>query len=383
MLSTCRGAPTRGRLGVARWVSRACAVLHAFITSNKNELISRARAKVATRPWPTPSVQELENGVPLFLVQLSETLRRELTATPFPPAEMKEAAMQRARDLLERGFTVAQVVHDYGDICQAITELAIEQKASITNEEFHVLNRCLDNAIAEAVTEYARKTEVVAPPGEVERLGHLAHELRNLLSTATLSFEMIRSGRVGVGGSTGTVLGRSLWGLRDLIDTTIAEVRLGAGSVHPVELSVAKLLEQVRQTASIQARDRELSFVLEPVATGLTVTADPQLLSSAVLNLLQNAFKYTVTRGSVVLRAHAVNGAVSIEVEDECGGLPEGNAVALFSSFGERRGKDRTGLGLGLSISRKAVRASGGELRAVNLPGKGCIFSIDLPLTAH
>lgn len=358
-------------------------MLHEFISSNRNELISRARAKVATRPWPTPSTEELENGVPLFLTQLSETLRRELTATPFPPAEMKEAAVQRARDLLERGFTVAQVVHDYGDICQAITEVAIEQKAPITNEEFHVLNRCLDNAIAEAVTEYARKAEIAAPPGEVERLGHLAHELRNLLSTATLSFEMIRSGRVGVGGSTGTVLSRSLSGLRDLIDTTISEVRLGSASVRPVELSVAKLLEQVRQNASIQAHDRNLSFVLEPIASGLTVTADPQLLSSAILNLLQNAFKYTVTRGNVVLRARSVNGGVSIEVEDECGGLPQGNAETLFSAFGERRGKDRTGIGLGLSISRKAVRASGGEIHAHNLPGKGCIFSIDLPLTVH
>ncbi len=358
-------------------------MLHEFITRNRDELISRARAKVATRPWPTPSSQELENGVPLFLVQLAETLRLDLSATPFPSANIKQGAMQRARDLLDKGFSVEQVVHDYGDICQAITELAIERKAPITNDEFHVLNRSLDNAIADAVAEYGRQRDQSRSTDEVERLGHLAHELRNLLSTAIMSFEMIRSGRVGVGGSTGTVLGRSLMGLRDLIDTTVTEVRLGAGTMKPIDLSVADFLEAVKQTASIQAHYREVTFVIEPIDRHLRVTADPQLLSSAILNLLQNAFKYTVTHGSVVLRATSESGHVSIEVEDECGGLAEGNAETLFSPFGERRGKDRTGLGLGLSISRKAVRASGGELNAHNLPGKGCVFSIDLPLTVH
>ena len=51
---------------------------------------------------------------------------------------------------------MSQVVHDYGDVCQAITELALERKAPITVKEFHTLNRCLDTAIAEAVTEHAR-----------------------------------------------------------------------------------------------------------------------------------------------------------------------------------------------------------------------------------
>jgi signal transduction histidine kinase len=358
-------------------------VLHEFIKSNNDELIARARAKVATRPWPTPSTVELQNGVPLFLVQLSETLRLELSKTPFPGRAIKEAAVQRASDLQEKGFTVDQVVHDYGDICQAITELAIEKHAAITNEEFHILNRSLDNAIADAVTEFGRKHDQDISSNEVERLGRLAHELRNLLSTAVLSFQMIRSGRVGAGGSTGTVLGRSLMGLRDLIDTTLSEVRVGAGAIHPSDLLVAKFLDQIRQTASIQAQFREVTFVLEPVDGELTVHADPQLLSSAILNLLQNAFKYTVTHGSVVLRANSTGGRVTIEVEDECGGLAEGNAENLFSAFGERRGKDRTGLGLGLSISRKAVRANAGEIYARNLPGKGCIFSIDLPRMLH
>jgi hypothetical protein len=66
------------------------------------------------------------------------------------------------------GFTVSQVVHDYGDICQAITEWAVEQNAPITTDEFHVLNRCLDTAIADAVTEHARITAASRSADELD-----------------------------------------------------------------------------------------------------------------------------------------------------------------------------------------------------------------------
>jgi signal transduction histidine kinase len=144
-----------------------------------------------------------------------------------------------------------------------MTELAIDEQVLITNEEFHVLNRSLDNAIAAAVTEYGRQREHVLALGEAERLGRLAHELRNLLSTSILSFQMINSGRVAVGGSTAMVLGRSLLSLRDLIDTTLSEVRLSAGTSKPTRISIAKLLGEVEHTAALQANYRKIGFVLE------------------------------------------------------------------------------------------------------------------------
>jgi signal transduction histidine kinase len=94
--------------------------------------------------------------------------------------------------------------------------------------------------------------------------------------------------------------------------------------------------------------------------------------------LLSNAFKYTPAGGRVILRARARDGGVAIEVEDECGGLPL-SPTDLFKSFGEQRGKDRTGLGLGLSIARRAVRAQGGEIEVRDMPGKGCAFVIQVP----
>lgn len=69
-------------------------------------------------------------------------------------SEMGESAAQHGGELLRRGFTVEQVVHDYGDICQAISDLAVEMSAPIETDEFRTLNRCLDNVTAVAVTEF-------------------------------------------------------------------------------------------------------------------------------------------------------------------------------------------------------------------------------------
>jgi hypothetical protein len=109
---------------------------------------------------------ELTHGIPLFLDQLIKTLEVEQTSEPMlsrrvsgpsgggpRKSELGTAAALHGRELLQQGFTVDQVVHDYGDLCQAITDLAFERQAPIEIDEFRTLNRCLDNGIAEAVTE--------------------------------------------------------------------------------------------------------------------------------------------------------------------------------------------------------------------------------------
>ena len=100
------------------------------------------------------------------------------------------------------------------------------------------------------------------------------------------------------------------------------------------------------------------------------------------MNLLHNGFKNTPAGGLVVLRARAEDRRLILEVEDECGGFPESKGD-LFQVFGDRRGSDRSGLGLGLSIARKAMRAHGGDIHVRNIPGKGCVFVIEVPLAAE
>ena len=177
-------------------------MLHKFITVNRDELIRRWRVKVAKRSSPLPAEAEIDHGVPLFLEQLSEELRQGRSKTD----AINKSAMEHGHDLLLQGFTISQVVHDYGDVCQSVTDLAVETKAPISSEDFRTLNRCLDDAIAGAVSEYAHEQDV-------SRLG-ASQQLQRLTDTAITAFEVLRTGRVGVGGSTGAVVLHSLMAIR-------------------------------------------------------------------------------------------------------------------------------------------------------------------------
>ncbi len=346
-----------------------------FLSTHRDEIIARTRAKVALREAPQPTTIELDRGIPLFLEQLIATLE---CPSPTDDAEIGEVATQHGSNLLQNGFSVGQVVHDYGGVCQAITELAIDLNASITAADFHTLNRCLDDAIAEAVTEYSRQREQTLSDHTLERLGRFAHEMRNALHTATLAFGALKSGSVGSAGSTSTVLERSLQRMFSLVDRQLAEVRLSAGIARHEVVLVAALIEDVEIAASIEARDQGVQLKVAPVEEGVEVEADQQILAAALMNLLQNAFKFTRPHTHVSLDTHVSADRVRIEVSDECGGLPPGKIEDLFRPF-EQRGSDRTGLGLGLGNSRLCVEESGGELRVRDVPGTGCVFTVDLP----
>ena len=271
------------------------------------------------------------------------------------------------------------MVHDYGDLCPAITELAVDRSVPISTEDFQTLNACLDNAIAGAVTEYARQRDVDVSDAETKRRGFFAHELRNHLNTAMLAFQAVKSGRVGVTGSTIEVLERSLRALREVIDRSVTEVRLASGTRHRERLRVADVVEEMEIDASVVAAERGLTFTVERVDNKLEVDVDRHLFSSAIANLLQNAFKFTHLSGHAIVRTRSTAGHVAIEVEDECGGLPPGTAEAMFRPF-EQGGTNRDGLGLGLSISRQAVEVDGGTISARDIPGKGCVFTVEMPL---
>ena len=353
-------------------------MLTEFVAANRDLIIAQTRARVAARQSANSSDLDVQNGIPIFLDQLGDALRLAESSAVIDHAALSRSASMHGGDLLRLGLTVAQVVHVYGDVCQTITALAVDQHAPISSDEFRTLNLCLDDAIAEAVTEYARLRERSLAEQGTERLGVLAHELRNLLNTAILSFESIRSGRVAANGSTAAVHGRSLLGLRDLIDRSVAAVRLEAGLEAFETMVVAEFLEEVEIAALLQATSRGVLFSMNAIDRSVTMDGDRQILSAALSNLLHNAFKFTHPHESVSLTTTWTADRVVMSVEDHCGGLPPGKADELFLPYAQR-GADRSGLGLGLSIVQKAAIAHGGGLRVEDLPGKGCVFTLDLP----
>jgi signal transduction histidine kinase len=357
-------------------------MLHEFVIANREDLIRRCRAKVAMRSVPPPTEEEVDYGVPLFLEQLVDALR---AGGDKPSGDIARSALLHGHELLLQGFTVSQVVHDYGDICQAITDLSVEMNSPIAAEDFRMLNKCLDDAIAGAVTEYGREQNQSVRDGESargsERLGFLAHELRNLINTAIFAFEVLKTGNVGVGGSTGAVLNRSLLGVRALISRSLAEVRFAQGVQHRTRFPVSEFIDEVATAARLEGNARDVKLTVGPVEQGLILEADRQVLGAVLGNLLQNAFKFTRPNTTVTLTVRPSADRVLVEVQDECGGFPGGIITEMFRPF-EQRSADRTGLGLGLAFSRWGVEANNGRIYARNLPDRGCVFTLDLPRVA-
>lgn len=371
-------------------------MLHIFLSNNRAALESRCLLKVAERSESDADRAISCYGIPVFLSQLIRTLEIEKTSRPHDgllvsgPAggqsehsELGESATKHGRELSDHGYTIEQVVHDYGDLCQAITDLAFELGEHIEVHEFRTLNRCLDNAIADAVNEFSRQRRLINDD-KVEqamnhRMGSLVHELRIHNNAAKHAVRAIKSGQVGFSGATGYVLERSLDGMERILDRSFAEVRLAAGLPANHELIViSDFIAEVKTSFAFEALSRKCNFSATVVGLGLAVQADRDLLYSALGNLLQNAFKFTHQGSKVVLTAYAEGNNVLIDIEDHCGGLGTGNKEDLFLPF-RRMGDEKSGLGLGLAMTRRSVEANHGVLSVRDIPGSGCVFTITLP----
>lgn len=356
-------------------------MLQGVIAANSAQIVERAerRAKARAAPGSDP----VGFGGAKFLSQVSELLRlmpgdcSESVQERDPLAEIANGAAREGHRHLVEGVGVAEVVNRYADIREAVLELAW---ATIADDapSFQLFNKCVDRAISSAVSAYSEQLKRDVGYEGTVRLGVLAHEMRNLLNTVTLSFDVIKQGKVSLSGSTGAMLSRSLSGLCALVERSVAEVRLEASTPLLTRFSMLEFMQEIQVSAAAHAHGYGLQLTVHPVDGELCVAADWQLLESAVSNLLQNAFKFSKANGHVSLVTRATANRVLIDVCDECGGLPAGAAATLFRPF-SRAGSDRSGLGLGLYVAQGSARANLGEITVRDEPGTGCVFTIDLP----
>ncbi len=219
-------------------------MLQDFLISHRTELVRNCREKVAARFAPADTPDVVDHGVPLFIQQLIDALtsRPSLPAgngnpgvrTPFPPEIRRSAALHGAA-LLRRGFAIDQVVHDYGDVCQAITEMAVELGCDIQTDDFRILNGCIDNAIAGAVTAFAEGHQAKIDNLEderQERLSVLRADHSQLVEIAIQAFTAMRTGGLGMSGATGTLLLHALTELKSLSDQPLADGDEAAASLR-------------------------------------------------------------------------------------------------------------------------------------------------------
>lgn len=210
-------------------------MLEQFLEANRQELIKRCRDKAARRGNPGAAAVESEFGIPQFLAQLIDAFRSERTpeararhkasghgkpSLALVPSDIQRTASLHGHELRRQGLSIDQVVHGYGDLCQSLTELAIEKEAAISVDDFHTFNRCLDDAIADAVSSYADDGDAPVPEAQIrasEQSSSQARRMGRLIESALQSFAAIQSGTVGTRGTTATLHETSLLGLRELI----------------------------------------------------------------------------------------------------------------------------------------------------------------------
>ncbi|MDD5304964.1 MAG: HAMP domain-containing sensor histidine kinase [Elusimicrobia bacterium] len=336
-------------------------MLSEFLAANRERILALAGSVIPSFPISKPAGAAIERRLP----ELYQRLVR---------AAAGAAKARHGRGGPEAERVLAQAAYGYASISSAIAETAAARGFDLGAGDLRALADGLELAIAEAVPEHKGTRPHAAQLDEVTRMGFLVHELRNALACVFVAQGMNKK----YPGGENALLERNLQHMRSMLDRASVEVRLHKepeARLHP--MPVAEAVREVEATAGEEARLKGVTLTVR-VDPRLVVNADGSYLVSALANLVRNAIKFTPPGGAVRVRGLEKNASIVLEVEDQCGGLPGGDIGELFEPF-TQKGEDRSGLGLGLAISRRAVALNNGVLSARDIPGKGCVFSIVLP----
>lgn len=347
-----------------------------FIAAHRHTILEdwkRRAAKAATSlALADPALQD---RIDEFIDEIVATLRRE-------PAEgiavsTARAASEHAEQRFHLGFSITSMVREYGLFELAVYDALRAADHHVALDDLRRFNQFVHGAICEAVTTFSRLKEQQLRHLAAEHQGFIAHELRNPLASARLAADAVLL-RATVTPTLSEALIGSLVRLERLLTQTLIHARLTAETpLHPTEFSLPDAIRSAVRESTLDAKMRGVTVVVAVEA--VTVCLDERLLRSILTNLVRNAVKFTRPGSTVMVSARATDSdRAIIEVEDECGGLGPGAAASLFAVFGETRDPS-VGHGLGLAIAQQAVEAQGGTIQVHDLPGKGCVFVVDLP----
>jgi signal transduction histidine kinase len=218
-------------------------------------------------------------------------------------------------------------------------------------------------------------------------VAHAAHEFRSPLASLRLRLEMLQRADVQDDRAlTRRYLGqmeRDVDRLRALVDHLLLLVSLDEGQQPPrVTLDLAPLLYEVADELGPLARAAQIDLRVDVPPHLPTVQGSPEQLRIVVRNLLDNAIKYSLAGGAVILAARGADDAVAIEVRDRGIGIPADALPAIFERFyrvDAARSPDRGGAGLGLALVQAVVTAHGGSVSVQSAPGQGSSFRVQIP----
>jgi two-component system phosphate regulon sensor histidine kinase PhoR len=169
--------------------------------------------------------------------------------------------------------------------------------------------------------------------------------------------------------------------IEDLLSLSRIEKEAESGEITLIKGNIRDILSTAIQLCEIKASSKQIELVLE-CDEEIIAMIDPPLLEQAVVNLLDNAIKYSNENGIVRIQASIVNNEINISVKDQGQGIEKIHQTRLFERFyrvDKARSRDLGGTGLGLAIVKHIVQAHGGSVKVESAPGKGSEFSISIP----
>lgn len=353
--------------------------LHELLAAKQDEAMSRWMSTVRGTLAPDLMAPlELADHFPNFLKEIVSALRVAAGLKPYGDTpEESDSAADHGEQRLRLGFSLDSVVREYGALRDAIVDTAHTHKIQISIIEYQVLFDVTVTGIAKAVTEYSRQRDAELQRAANEHLAFVAHELRNPLSSAMLALKVLQKNqKIPTEGRAAVALLQGLTHMSSLLDHSLRLARIGSGIELRREWTrLEPLLRSAEVEAAAEADDKNVKIKVS--VEDMTVNVDARLLRSAVGNLVRNAVKYSHPESEIEVRGKCVDGRITIEVEDACGGLEPGKVEEAFTPF-VRLQDEGDGFGLGLAIAKQAVDAHGGSIRVQNLPRKGCIFVLEL-----
>ncbi|HYJ61683.1 MAG TPA: ATP-binding protein [Actinomycetota bacterium] len=217
-----------------------------------------------------------------------------------------------------------------------------------------------------------------------ELVANVSHELKTPIAAIRAHLENLLDGVEEPDRATLEVmlqqserLGRLVEQLLDLSKLQSGEVPLQRELV-PLDALVARVISEIEVRGEEHgAIERDFDEDLPPV------DADPERVHQVLYNLVDNAVRATPGGGTITIEAHRVNGAVHVSVADTGIGIDPEDLPRVFERFyrvDPARARQDGGTGIGLAIARSVVEAHGGQIQATSEPGRGSVFSFDLPV---
>ena len=184
--------------------------LGAFLGANRDAVLAALVTRMEEVRGAPVGNREQVAFLGRFLDELKSALfGDERCNAPPPPVTRNppsESARQHGRAGYAVGKSVTDMVHDYGTVCDVVTDLARDAGLEMTLDDAQILNRWIDHGIADALSEYSSESDRAS----AQRLGELAHELRNALGSVTMGFRLIQTGSAAPSGRVADVVERVL-----------------------------------------------------------------------------------------------------------------------------------------------------------------------------